>query len=579
MNIQNNNADNACEQTELLIDDYLEGMISLKDKEIMDAHIAKCGSCSKYISETSALIKDLNTIPGKDLNLSVSRKNNLWNKVEGGIDVDKYKKEKEDMTRKANESAKENKKENSFFEKYKYILSGVAAVLVITLIIYGVKNLDYKDARLVQQNTFGLQTYWKVSNLQGTPLIGDVSMSSVDSIKEGQIIKTNDSSRAELVVANMGKVIIEPNSKIIFVKGADGNNRILIEYGTINANMNSQPETFFVEMPSAVASDMGGAYSLTIDSTGDGLLFVKSGKVEIQSPNTGAIIPAGNLVMTKKDVGVGTPFNENSSAKFKNALFNLDFGNCGGSCVTTLLNSARMSDAISLVNLIPKVENQYKDDFYTKLANFVPPPKEIKSDSLPFLDREKLQDWIDKIQIEVQANVERSLKEVEKNLEEMKHVESMGPDSLKALEDFARNWKYEIHSNPKGDYEWKSDSTFFDKEQFKKDMKNLQKELKENALENKEQLKENMDQLKENLQDMKENLKENLNLDNEELKREMQKAKEEIKKSMEEIKKNKIEIENNKDYVPRYKVKVKTKDDFEPNETPESPKEPEKEEK
>jgi len=107
--------------------------------------------------------------------------------------------------------------------------------------------------------------------------------------------------------------------------------------------------SFFTKImaPSAVAMDMGGEYKLTIDSSGDGLVYVKSGKVEVQSNNREAIVPAGNLVMTKKDLGVGTPFNENSSPRFKNALMNLDFRNCGGACVNTLLKNAKVSDAIT----------------------------------------------------------------------------------------------------------------------------------------------------------------------------------------------------------------------------------------
>ena len=554
-----------CEEIELLIDEHHDGMIALSDKDIMDKHIANCISCRKYLEETESLIKKSAALPQDVVTLSVQKKTDLWNSVESKIDKNKYL-NKESVN--AGSFQTENAVRDNFFHKYRYIFSGLAAVVVLGFIVFGVKNLKLDNDRLTQQSTFGLENYWKVSNIQGNSLIGNSSMSSNDSIKEGQWIQTNNDSRAELIVANIGKVIIEPNSKIVFVKGADGNNRIMVEYGTINTVMNPNSRSFFVEMPSAVATDNGGSYTMTVDSTGDGLVYVRTGKVEIASANRDAIIPAGSLVLTKRNIGVGTPFNENSTVKFKNALFNYDFGNCNDACVKTLLNSAKMSDAVTLVNLIPTVNKEYSDQVYTKLANFVSPPTPIHTDSIPFINEEEISKWIDKIQVEVQENVERSMKNVEKSLENLKELESIDPETINGLEDFAKNWKFQIKTSPKGNYEWQGDSVDFDKEQFKKDMEEMREDIHKNSKYNKEQVKEDMEDLKSDLEDMKSELRENLNLNNEELKKEMQKANEEIRKAMKEVKK--IQIPDS----IRHKVKVNSKDGFDNTEDPELPQPP-----
>jgi len=555
-----------CEQTELLIDEHIEGMISLKDKDVMDEHLANCDACSDYLKETSLLVKNLSSLPAVALNLSAQNKNDMWSRVESKIDSDKYKNEN---SRKTEITSSGDTDRNNFFFKYRYIISGCAAILVLIFIIYGVKNMKIENDRLSQQSAFGFGNYWKVSNLQGNSQIGDVAMGNNDSIKEGQWIQTNYNSRAELVIADIGKVIIEPNSKVVFLKSKEGDNRIFVEYGTINTDMNPNAKSFFVEMPSAVATDNGGSYTLTIDSTGDGLVYVKSGKVEIESQNKEAIIPAGMLVLTKKDIGVGTPFNESSSAKFKNALFNFDFGNCAGACVATLLNNARMSDAVTLVNLIPNVEKEYSDQVYTKLATFVAPPKPVPSDSIPFLNEEELNQWIEKIQVEVQQNVEKSMKDVEKSLEQINNAEYFNEESLKDLEDFAKNWNFQIKTTPEGTYVWEEDSLGFDKEQFKKDMEEMKQDIEEYKKFNKEQLKEDMEELKEDLKEMKIELKENLNMNNEELKKELEKANEEMRKAMKEV--EKINIPDS----VRRKIKVNSKDGFEYIETPEVQESPE----
>ena len=557
-----------CEQTELLIDEHLEGMISIKDKELMDEHLEKCDACKSYLKDTTELVNKINSIPADPVNLSVQNKNDMWTKIESGINQDKYKTQNSLNT---DNSDSGSTKVDNFLYKYKYVLSGVAAVLLIFVIFYGVKNMNLGNTRLAQQSAFGLGSYWKVSSLQGSPQIGDVAMTGNDSIKEGQWIQTNFDSRAELMVAGLGKVIIEPNSKVVLLKNSEGNNRIMVEYGTVNTEMKPNARSFFVEMPSAVATDNGGSYTLTIDSTGDGLIYVRSGKVEVESQNKDAIVPAGSIVLTRKNKGVGTPFNEKSSPKFKNALINFDFGQCTGSCVSTLINTARISDAVSLVNLIPNVEKEYSDKVYTKLATFVQPPRKVHHDSIMFMNEEELNQWIDKIQTEVQVNVEKSMKEVEKSLEQLENIEYFDPESIKGLEDFAKNWKFQIKTSPEGTYNWEMDSVDFDKEQFEEDMKQLKHEIKMNNQINKEELEEDMKELKEELKEMQIELKENLNLNNEELKKELEKANEEIRKALKEV--DKIQIPDSLHH--KIKVKVNTDKDIEFNNEIEAPEPPE----
>ncbi len=523
---------NFCNETELFIDEFLDGMISVKDKEKMDKHIANCEFCSKYLEDSTELTKKINALASAPVYLSSRKKNELWKQVEAGADFNKF------INRKSVRTGKSAEEDNflvNFISKYKYYVSGLAALIIIGVVIFGVKNMQSSNDRIAQQNTFGLASYWKVSNLEGNSMIGDISMSGNDSIKEGQWIQTDAISRAELMVANLGKVIIEPNSRIVFVKNAEGNNRILVNYGTIQTTMNPNSRSFFVEMPSAVATDNGGSYTITVDSTGDGLVFVKSGKVEVESHNREAVIPAGNIVLTKKNYGVGTPFNENASPKFRNALFNYDFGKCNDACVTTLLNNAKMSDAVTLVNLIPNVQGTDKEKVYTKLVNFVPPPNTVQGDSIFSMDEKKLNDWIDKIQVEVQVNVEKSMKEVEKSLESLKELEHITPDNIEHLKNMAKNWKVQIHTSPKGNFIWETDTIEFDEEEFKRDMEEMKQDLKENNF-NKEQLKIDMQNLKEDLKEMQIELKENLNLNSEELKNELKKANEEIKKALEDEK-------------------------------------------
>lgn len=508
-----------CSETELLIDEYLEGMIQLKDKEQMDEHLKDCPSCRDYLKSNELLISKLKLLADDNPYMNNEKKNELWNKIEKNVDFDRHVKMSENAAR-----IKSVNLNNGFFSRYKYIITGIAAAIVIFAFYYIVKNTDTSHLEFADQNILGLPTYWKVSTLKGTPLIGSIPVSSNDSIKEGQFILTNDTSKAELIIASLGKVIIEPNTKVVFVKGSDGNNRIAVEYGTIEADMNSDKNEFFVELPSAIATDTKGNYKLTIDPSGDGLVYVTSGNVEVKSRNREAIVPAGNFVMTKKNAGVGTPFNENSSLLFKKALAEFDFGNCGESCVNTLIKTAKATDAVSLVNMIPLVDDKFKDEVYMKAANFVPPPNTISQDSLYFFDDEKIKVWVYKIQEDVNKHIEKTMEHIEKNLENLKEIEKLNFDTLQWLEKFNEYDKYREYEFEKipgknmYKFEYNGDTAYFDKEEFEENMKELREELK----------------------DLNKDLKENLDLNKEELDREMKEMKEEIREALKDVKKDSL---------------------------------------
>jgi len=55
-----------CEETELLVDDYLEGMISNENRQLMEAHLKGCTSCKKYLEETVILIEKTSLIAAED---------------------------------------------------------------------------------------------------------------------------------------------------------------------------------------------------------------------------------------------------------------------------------------------------------------------------------------------------------------------------------------------------------------------------------------------------------------------------------------------------------------------------------
>jgi len=567
---------NFCDETERLIDDYLEGNISPKDKEIMDSHVDSCEDCKGYLEATSKLKLQLGSLSTNYEYLSSSEKDELWKGVESKVDFEK--RQTEELNKNFEDPAY---RKYGLLYKYRYYASAFAALIVIGMIFFAVKNFKFESPVLTKQDSYGLPSYWKVTSLSGTPFISEEAMAKLDSIRDGEYIITNDSSRAELFITDIGKVLVEPNTKLMIVKGKDGRNKLYVIYGTIDADMKKVQEPVHVELPSAIAMDDGGSYKVTVDGSGDGLFYVKSGQVEVVSGNKQSVVPAGSLVMTKKDKGVGTPFSNLSSSVFKKALYNFDFGNCDVSCVTTILNSANKNDAVSLVNMITQVEEQYKDRVYAKVASFVPPPHPVHRDSIPFIDEKEIEDWVTKIEADVQANIEKNMKHLEENLENLKQLEFMTFDTLKWADDLNKkyNVKVKVYDN---DFEFvempDSVMVYFDKEEFKQEMEELNKELEEDMKERnadlKIEMKELNDELNEELKNLNEELKDAGIERNEELRKELDKARQEVERALKEVgEKVKVEVNTNED--GKVEVKVNT-DAPEKTEAPEPPETPDK---
>jgi hypothetical protein len=532
---------NSCEEFEILIDGYLDGEVMPDEKIKLEEHLIHCPECKEYMNDSAKILEKTAFLP-KEFLLDRTKKDLLWKKIRQGIGAN-------GNTYAISREAAESQTQISWFSRYRYVVASVSAAAVLFIAIFTVSRLmeDKQFTTTTGEISSSIQVgaYWKVANIKGTPVIDDVVMKIIDSIGIGQWITTNDTSSAELMVSNLGKVTLEPKSKVRIVNTAAGQQRMQVAYGTIDAKIDANPRSFFVDMPSVTAVDLGCSYKLTVDSSGNGLVYVTEGKVSLESAGRETVVPEGKFCITRKDIGPGTPFRGDASAKLKKALIDFDFGNCAGSCVNTILKNAKRTDAVTLVCILPRVEENMKGVVYAKVSGFVAPPKSFSYDTIPVpqIDNEKLQEWIEKIQDEVHDEIEKSMEQLRSDLEKMnKDMDNNSKD----WEDYGKQWQkfgeelsitrleknFKWHKMPgiKDKYKDK-DSAYFDKEQFKMDMEEMKKNMEEmkNEFDSK-QFKQEMEQSKEEMQKSKE---------------EMKRSQKELKESMKELKKNlRLEFEN-----------------------------------
>jgi hypothetical protein len=164
----------------------------------------------------------------------------------------------------------------------------------------------------------------------------------------------------------------------------------------MSARIWAPPRLFFVDTPSAVAADLGCAYTLEVDDKGDGRLSVTSGWVALQTKERESIVPAEASCETKLGTGPGTPYFDDSTPEFRQALKTIDFSQdptAKANALTTMLNQSRPRDTLTLWHLLPRVNDEERVRVYEKITAFAPPPTGVTREGVLTLDQKMLEQW------------------------------------------------------------------------------------------------------------------------------------------------------------------------------------------
>ncbi len=232
-------------------------------------------------------------------------------------------------------------------------------------------------------NTFWRSPSWEVTGLPGTPRL-----------RAGQALETDSSSTAQVKVANIGQITVDPNTRIRLLVTRSSEHRIALDRGKLEVATWAPPRLFIVETPSAAAVDLGCKYTLQVEDDGSSLLHVTLGLVALERDGRETIVPAGAFCRTL--AGPGTPFFEDSSDRFQSALRDLDSGVAGPERTQQLeitLHEARVRDALSLWHLLPRLDAESRGLIYDRLAQLLPPPSGVTRDGIMALDPAMLGAW------------------------------------------------------------------------------------------------------------------------------------------------------------------------------------------
>ena len=241
---------------------------------------------------------------------------------------------------------------------------------------------------------------WDVSRLSGTPRIGRTAITERNRparLGIGQILETDDQSRASLESSDIGQIDIDPGTRLrILIMGHDLK-RIALERGTIHAYIWAPAGQFVVDTPSAVTVDLGCAYTLHVDNSGDGLVRTTLGWVGFKLNRRESFIPAGAACATRPKIGPGTPYFEDASEPFRSALSRFDFEDLTpqqrNEDIATILAQARARDSLTLWHLLSRVDDDQRARVFDRLQKLAPAPAGVTREGILRLDQPMLDAW------------------------------------------------------------------------------------------------------------------------------------------------------------------------------------------
>jgi hypothetical protein len=244
---------------------------------------------------------------------------------------------------------------------------------------------------------------WDVTRIDGAPKIGSKAVGEVGKLRVGEWLVTDDSSRAEIRVGEIGQVQVDPGSRVRLVEAKADEHRLALAQGKMQAIIWAPPRQFYVDTPSAVAVDLGCAYTLEVGDDGQGLLSVVAGWVAFEWQGRESFVPAMAMCVTRPRLGPGTPYFSDASEDFQNALAIFDVAESGSdarsNALQTALAKARKRDALTLWHLLARADGDDRLRVYNRLAELIPPPPQATPEAVMRGDRAALDLWWEKLEL------------------------------------------------------------------------------------------------------------------------------------------------------------------------------------
>lgn len=394
------------EEVKILLNDYFDEKLSIEVNTEIQVHLSECTECSQYLFSLQDLMKKADQLPR-----NIKPASDFWDDIFtsiSNIKAENIKQQEEIDLKEAAEISKESVEEKKVRDKrlkaekllawerkkaallqnikktwFKYSLIGLASVIVLFFIY---------------SNFLSKGKSWEVKKLRA----GSSSyLETFANLDEDQLLETNSITRLEIKIPELGRIYLEPDSKIERLKG----NRIRLLQGSILAVKEGANELLNLEASGAEIKDyfLGGQLRLTLTDPKVSLLEVIDGWVSVKKDNVETLVLPNHFCQIKADSGIALPYHSSSSREFMEAINDYCFKTPSSEeALISILTKADVSNSVTLWNLMNRVTRKQRDMVvYTIFGLLGNPPQGVTAEGLKTLDPVMLQKLIEEIELRI----------------------------------------------------------------------------------------------------------------------------------------------------------------------------------
>jgi hypothetical protein len=343
---------------------YLHGELTPDSAIVVQAHLADCSSCRSALEEIRFGERLASTLQ------QVEAPESIWNEIHSA-------------------SKMRNAAKQKWHRPDRMLAAGIVLATVLTFSVFLHTHAPNGPVR-------GDLPSWEVASVRGTPQIGSVWLTSAGRLRPGDSLQTDADSEAEVHIADIGQLNLDPNSRIRLISSNSDQHRIALERGKMTARTWSPPRLFVVDTPSSTAVDLGCIYSCEVQHDGSTLLHVTLGLVALDFHGRETVVPAGAFCRTRPGGGVGTPYFDDSSESLQAALNYVDFGKDEVERARQLdivLQEARPRDTLTLWYLVPRLRESLRAVTVDRMATLVPLPQAATRKGVITLNADMMDAW------------------------------------------------------------------------------------------------------------------------------------------------------------------------------------------
>lgn len=238
---------------------------------------------------------------------------------------------------------------------------------------------------------------WDVTRLEGAgPERGRLA--------RGEWLETGAGDRAEIAVGAIGRLEVEPRTRLRLVSTSRRDHRIDLAKGTIRARIWAPPRLFFVETPSATAVDLGCAYTLTVGDDGEAVVSVTSGWVAFETRDgRTSRVPAGASCRVDKAGGPRAPWFDDVPPGYVESLRVFEDAARGSAAradaLAVLLGKSRARDGLTLLALVPGSTVDERGRILGTLERLATAPRGTGPEAFRSADPAALRAWAEALDV------------------------------------------------------------------------------------------------------------------------------------------------------------------------------------